>query len=148
MAKFDSYISHEGLSLEYEEALTRGPRTNVQPESSGSLSRSNSMLPRNRQGSTNPRSDATGSPQKFYNLSSHFIWIGDRTRQLDGAHVEYFRGIQNPIGIKIGPTMKPEELVQLLDGETGSAQPRVQRVKLMDDRLQWSTRTTYPERSP
>jgi len=78
------------------------------------------MLPRNRQGSANPRSDNSGSAQKFYNLSSHFIWIGDRTRQLDGAHVEYFRGIQNPIGIKIGPTMKPEELVQLLDGKNGS----------------------------
>ncbi|KAH8085811.1 putative family II 2-keto-3-deoxy-D-arabino-heptulosonate aldolase [Filobasidium floriforme] len=111
----DFYTSHEGLSLEYEEALTRGPRTDVRPESSGSLSRSNSLLPRNRRSSANARSDASSSPKKFYNLSSHFIWIGDRTRQLDGAHVEYFRGIQNPIGIKIGPTMKPEELVQLLD---------------------------------
>ncbi|GFZ48017.1 Phospho-2-dehydro-3-deoxyheptonate aldolase [Saitozyma sp. JCM 24511] len=52
---------------------------------------------------------------KYYNVSSHFIWIGDRTRQLDGAHVEYFRGIANPIGIKVGPTMQPEELVRVLD---------------------------------
>lgn len=43
------------------------------------------------------------------------MWIGDRTRQLDGAHVEYFRGIENPIGVKVGPTMKPEELGPLLN---------------------------------
>ncbi|RXK41939.1 3-deoxy-7-phosphoheptulonate synthase [Tremella mesenterica] len=52
---------------------------------------------------------------KYYNVSSHFIWIGDRTRQLDGAHVEYFRGIANPIGIKVGPTMKADELVRVLN---------------------------------
>ena len=51
----------------------------------------------------------------YYNTSAHFIWIGDRTRQLDGAHVEYFRGIRNPIGIKVGPTMEGGELVRLLD---------------------------------
>ena len=52
-----------------------------------------------------------------YNTSAHFLWIGDRTRQLTGAHVEYFRGIRNPIGIKVGPTLAGEELVGLLDGE-------------------------------
>ena len=43
------------------------------------------------------------------------IWIGDRTRQLDGAHVEYMRGISNPIGLKCGPTMDPDELIRLID---------------------------------
>ena len=52
----------------------------------------------------------------FYNTGAHFLWIGDRTRQLTGAHVEYFRGIKNPIGVKVGPCMQ-EELVRLLDGE-------------------------------
>ena len=42
------------------------------------------------------------------------VWIGDRTRQLDGAHVEYFRGIANPIGCKVGPSMKNEELKELV----------------------------------
>merc|ERR1711913_183950 len=51
---------------------------------------------------------------KYYNLSAHFLWIGDRTRQLDNAHVEYFRGISNPIGCKIGPSMKAEELQELV----------------------------------
>lgn len=52
-----------------------------------------------------------------YNTSAHFLWIGDRTRQLDGAHVEYFRGIRNPIGIKVGPSMEKDELVRLLDSK-------------------------------
>jgi 3-deoxy-7-phosphoheptulonate synthase len=50
----------------------------------------------------------------YYNVGAHMLWIGDRTRQLDGAHVEYFRGIRNPIGIKIGPTTDATELVQLV----------------------------------
>ncbi len=51
----------------------------------------------------------------WYDLSTHMPWIGERTRRLDGAHVEFFRGIQNPIGVKVGPTMAPDELVQLVD---------------------------------
>ena len=58
-------------------------------------------------------------PTGFYNTSAHFLWIGDRTRQLDGAHVEYFRGIRNPIGVKVGPSMKADELVRLLESECG-----------------------------
>jgi 3-deoxy-7-phosphoheptulonate synthase len=49
----------------------------------------------------------------WYNLSAHLPWIGERTRTLDGAHVEYFRGIANPIGIKIGPNITPEEALAL-----------------------------------
>ncbi len=51
----------------------------------------------------------------WYNLSTHLPWIGDRTRILSEAHVEYFRGIANPIGVKVGPSMDPAELVELLD---------------------------------
>jgi 3-deoxy-7-phosphoheptulonate synthase len=50
----------------------------------------------------------------WFNLGAHMLWIGDRTRQLDGAHVEYFRGIANPIGVKVGPSLAPEDLVALL----------------------------------
>ncbi|KIY51947.1 DAHP synthetase [Fistulina hepatica ATCC 64428] len=69
----DFYTSHEGLMLGYEQALTRefpipGGPRNVEP------------------------------PHAHYNTSARFLWIGDRTRQLDGAHVEYFRGIRNPLG--------------------------------------------------
>lgn len=51
----------------------------------------------------------------WYNVSTHFPWIGDRTRAIKGAHVEYFRGIRNPIGVKVGPTMTPLELTNLVD---------------------------------
>ena len=49
----------------------------------------------------------------WYNLATHFPWIGDRTRSLEGAHVEYFRGIANPIAVKLGPRVTPEEAVAL-----------------------------------
>ncbi len=51
----------------------------------------------------------------YFNLTTHLPWIGERTRSLDGAHVEYFRGIRNPIGVKIGPACKPSELLELID---------------------------------
>jgi 3-deoxy-7-phosphoheptulonate synthase len=51
----------------------------------------------------------------WYDTSAHLLWIGERTRQLDHAHVEYMRGIKNPIGCKAGPTMEPEELLRLID---------------------------------
>ncbi|KZK81922.1 Phospho-2-dehydro-3-deoxyheptonate aldolase [Pseudovibrio sp. W64] len=50
-----------------------------------------------------------------YATSGHMLWIGDRTRQLDHAHVEFFRGIKNPIGLKCGPSLDPEELIKLID---------------------------------
>ena len=55
------------------------------------------------------------SLEGWYNLGTHYPWIGDRTRGIDGAHVEYFRGIGNPIGLKVGPTADTDELVRLLD---------------------------------
>ena len=50
---------------------------------------------------------------EYHDTSAHFVWIGDRTRQLNGGHVEFCRGIENPIGIKCGPTSKPEEIVKI-----------------------------------
>ena len=52
---------------------------------------------------------------KWYNCSSHFLWIGDRTRQPIGAHVEFLSGVDNPIGIKVGPTINEEELITLCE---------------------------------
>ncbi len=51
----------------------------------------------------------------WYATSGHMIWIGDRTRQPDGAHVEYCRGIKNPLGLKCGPSLTPDGLLQLID---------------------------------
>jgi len=59
------------------------------------------------------RIDSTsGDP---YATSGHMLWIGDRTRQLDHAHVEYCRGVKNPVGLKCGPSLKPDELLRLID---------------------------------
>jgi len=49
----------------------------------------------------------------WYDCSAHFLWIGNRTRQIDGAHVEFLSGVKNPIGIKAGPSLAPDELVEL-----------------------------------
>ncbi len=76
----DFYTSHEGLLLEYEEALTRLDSTS----------------------------------DKWLAGSGHLIWIGDRTRQPDGAHVEFCRGVLNPIGLKCGPSMTSEDLKVLM----------------------------------
>ncbi|WP_027258932.1 class II 3-deoxy-7-phosphoheptulonate synthase [Leisingera aquimarina] len=76
----DFYTSHEGLLLEYEEALTR--------------------------------LDSTSG--KWLAGSGHMIWIGDRTRQPDGAHVEFCRGVLNPVGLKCGPTTTAEDLKVLM----------------------------------
>ncbi|MFT5226825.1 MAG: 3-deoxy-7-phosphoheptulonate synthase [Polaribacter sp.] len=50
-----------------------------------------------------------------YNCAAHFVWIGERTRQLDHAHIEFFKQIGNPVGVKIGPTTKPDDLIRLID---------------------------------
>lgn len=50
-----------------------------------------------------------------FNLSSHLVWLGNRTRELDGAHVEYFRGINNPVGIKVGPPFEIDETLKLIE---------------------------------
>jgi len=51
----------------------------------------------------------------WYDCSAHMLWIGDRTRQLDAAHVAFLRGVKNPIGLKTGPSMDPDELIKLID---------------------------------
>ena len=75
------WTSHEGLLLEYEEALTR-------------------------------KDSLTGD---WYDCSAHLLWIGERTRDPAGAHVEFFAGVHNPIGVKLGPTATPDDAVALAE---------------------------------
>jgi 3-deoxy-7-phosphoheptulonate synthase len=51
----------------------------------------------------------------WYGCSAHFLWVGDRTRQPDGAHVEFLRGIKNPLGLKVGPSTSTDDLLRLID---------------------------------
>jgi 3-deoxy-7-phosphoheptulonate synthase len=83
------YTSHEALLLPYEQALTRRDSTTA---------RSND-----------------GYEGDWYDCSAHMLWIGDRTRQIDGAHVEFLRGVKNPIGLKCGPSLKSDDLLKLID---------------------------------
>jgi 3-deoxy-7-phosphoheptulonate synthase len=59
------------------------------------------------------RVDSTSG--EWYDCSAHMIWIGERTRQPDGAHIEFCRGVRNPIGMKVGPTLEGDELIRLID---------------------------------
>jgi len=59
------------------------------------------------------RLDSTSD--EWYDTSAHMLWIGDRTRQPDGAHIEFVRGVKNPIGLKCGPSLSAEELIKLID---------------------------------
>ena len=102
----DLFTSHEGLLLEYEQALTRAFRPPPN-QTSPTASRHHTH---NRRPST-----TTTPPTTHYATSAHFLWIGDRTRQLTHAHTEFFRGIANPIGVKVGPSMPPDDLIPLLD---------------------------------
>jgi 3-deoxy-7-phosphoheptulonate synthase len=57
--------------------------------------------------------DENLSERVFYNLSAQFLWIGERTGHFDEAHVEFFRGIKNPIGYKCGPSKSPEDILKI-----------------------------------
>ncbi|KAL9946859.1 hypothetical protein ACHAQF_001259 [Verticillium nonalfalfae] len=99
----DLFTSHEGLLLEYEQPLTRLLETPVLQ--------------------SRPNEPASAPKKEYYNTSAHFLWIGDRTRQIDHAHVEFFRGIANPIGIKVGPTTPVDDLLALLRTLNPSCEP-------------------------
>ncbi|RYP44437.1 hypothetical protein DL768_009109 [Monosporascus sp. mg162] len=103
----DLYTSHEGLLLEYEQSLTRlmeSPAAAPRPPSQADT----------RAGDGSAGGAGAGKRMQYYDTSAHFLWIGDRTRQIDGAHVEFFRGVANPIGIKVGPTTPASDLLALL----------------------------------
>jgi len=75
---------------------------------------------------TMTRTDSTTGEN--HDTSAHFVWIGDRTRQLDGGHVEFCRGIENPIGIKCGPTLKSEDLIKsvnFIKKKLGKKSPKI-----------------------
>jgi 3-deoxy-7-phosphoheptulonate synthase len=80
------FASHEALVLDYERAMLR-----LGPE------------------------EAEDEAPKLYDLSAHFLWVGDRTRQLDGAHIAFAEVIANPIGVKIGPSTNPELAVEYVE---------------------------------
>ncbi|MES2896879.1 3-deoxy-7-phosphoheptulonate synthase class II [Phenylobacterium sp. LH3H17] len=105
------------LSEKISEALTFMAAIGVTPESQPDLHRvefftsHEALLLGFEEAMT--RVDSTSG--EWYDTSAHLLWIGERTRDLGGAHVEYFRGIRNPIGVKCGPTMEPDDLLRLME---------------------------------
>lgn len=85
MREPEFYSSHEALLLPYEQAMVRSR--------------------------DNPSTGRT----EYHCSSAHFLWVGERTRQLEGAHVEFLRGLRNPLGIKVGPTIETDELLRLIE---------------------------------
>lgn len=83
----DIYASHEALVLDYERAMLR----------------------------LSDEFPSQSPEPRLYDLSAHYLWIGERTRQLDGAHIAFAEVIANPIGVKIGPTMTPELAVEYVE---------------------------------
>jgi 3-deoxy-7-phosphoheptulonate synthase len=86
LERIDLFTSHEALLLPFEEALTR-------------------WVP----------GQGTAVEGGYYNLGAHMLWVGERTRSLDGAHLEYLRGLRNPIGVKVGPSAEPDQVVKILE---------------------------------
>jgi len=61
------------------------------------------------------REDTITAEKGWYSTSAHLLWVGDRTRQHDHGHIEFLSGIQNPVGIKCGPSLEPDDLIRLIE---------------------------------
>lgn len=105
------------LAEKITEALAFMEAVGVTPETHPDLSRvevftSHEALLLNVESALTRLDGGTG---EWFDTSAHMLWIGERTRQLDGAHVEFMRGIKNPIGVKCGPTMEADDVLRLAD---------------------------------
>lgn len=110
-------VKYEDLANKISEALTFMKACGITSENTPQLSEttlytSHEALLLNYEEALTRKDSITGD---WFNCSAHMLWIGDRTRELDGAHIEYFKGIKNPIGCKVGPSMKEDELIRLID---------------------------------
>ena len=101
-----SIVLQQGLMLDFEEALTRSYKDSDGNEHWYNTSAYASFPQIHQQINTSWLNASFVCP------SRPFLWIGDRTRDIQGAHIEYFRGIRNPIGLKCGPSLDPEELIR------------------------------------
>ena len=108
---------YRDLADKISEALAFMAAVGVTPDTHPDLSRveiftSHEALLLNVESAMTRLDGATG---EWFDTSAHMLWIGERTRQLDGAHVDFMKGISNPIGVKCGPTMEPDDLLPLID---------------------------------
>jgi 3-deoxy-7-phosphoheptulonate synthase len=118
------FINNNALDKQYEEMANRISQTlqfmksigitseNTPQINQTTLYTSHEALLLNYEEALTRKDSITGD---WFDCSAHMLWIGDRTRGLDDAHIEYFRGIHNPIGCKVGPSMQEDELIKLID---------------------------------
>ncbi len=107
--RYEAIVENVRDSIEFLENVLGAPMGNVQRVEIFTSHEGLSLLYEYAQTRQVPRREG------YYNLSTHFPWIGMRTAHTDGAHVEYFRGIRNPIAVKVGPSMTPEWLTELIE---------------------------------
>jgi len=109
--RYDELASRITETLDFMRAIGLDPEAHPEMRSTDFYTSHEALLLGYEQALT--RVDSTSGD--WYATSGHMIWIGDRTRQPDHAHIEYCRGIKNPIGLKCGPSLKPDELIKLID---------------------------------
>jgi 3-deoxy-7-phosphoheptulonate synthase len=116
IADTDEYSRYEELAQQLDETVAFMRAIGLTPETTRQLRETDfytsheALLPGYEQALV--RNDSlTGD---WYACSAHMLWIGDRTRQVDGAHVELLRGVENPIGLKCGPSMRRDDLLELM----------------------------------
>ena len=100
-----------GETLEFMEACGITSRTSPQVSQTACYTSHEALL----LGYERALTRVDSSTGRWYDTSAHLLWIGERTRQPDGAHVEFLRGVSNPLGFKAGARMRPDELLALLD---------------------------------
>ncbi len=117
--RFTDVANRIGEALDFMQACGVAPETVPQLKSTQFYTSHEALLLPYEQALTR-RDSLTG---EWYDTSAHFLWIGDRTRFVGSAHVEYLRGVGNPIGIKCGPSLEPDALLALLDTLNPARQP-------------------------
>ncbi len=115
--KSDAYTKYQEITSKIEESLRFMDACGINAETAPSLAQtvlytSHEALLLNYEEALT-RLDSTTN--KWYDCSAHMLWIGDRTRGVDQAHVEFLRGVENPVGIKAGPTTTVDDLLKLID---------------------------------
>jgi 3-deoxy-7-phosphoheptulonate synthase len=109
--RYQALAARISESLEFMEACGVTPDSTPQLRTTSFFTSHEALLLGYEQAMT--RIDSTTG--EWYDTSAHLLWVGDRTRQPDGAHVEFLRGVKNPIAIKCGPTMSNDDLIRLCD---------------------------------
>jgi 3-deoxy-7-phosphoheptulonate synthase len=109
--RFETFASQLDEALEFMTACgVAGEATSAIRETDFFTSHEALLLPYEQ-----PLTRIDSDTGDWYDASAHLLWIGDRTRQIDGAHVEFLRGVKNPLGLKCGPSLESDDLIRLID---------------------------------